>query len=439
MVKQITLSILYLFISYCFSQTIGLDTTFGHQGKIVCWDNFNENKSADVRILPSGKILVSTIDTKTSLLKCFNSDGTIDETFGNNGVTSIRLKQKKGYNSVIETHEIKSIVTTPEGKIIVGGFEGDSIVLFGFNSNGIPDSEFGVNGVVKIPSQVKKALPKMNLSLLQNKILVSDNGFTLNLDTTSVRYKKWNRPEVSYEGVVTIRSIDFTGKIDADFGEKGKIETTIASTSFSIRIESDTTFLLSAIKNSRVVGEKKEVCVSRYSSSGINIKQFHFFNAERYEPILISDENFLIFGSNYKNQFYLKQYSIDGTIDSSFGKKGKALIQIDESTSSFPSSILIKSINSNEILLAITPLIFSSHEICLMKFYKDGQLLSGFGNNGRILTPISKGNGVGFDKNTLTPKILGLSEVVNGQVFIIAKEPNFSKKTSELVLLKYIL
>lgn len=415
---------------HCYSQSESLDTTYGYYGNVTCLKNY-QGYSADIQSLPSGKTLVTTLDTRYSRLICLKNDGTIDEKFGVNGIVSVNLGGKISYRHD-ETREIKSTIITPDGKILVGGFDGDTILLLCFNQNGTPTSDFGINGVLKISSKVNTVLPKLQLSLYQdNKILISDNGFAITTEDDNHKLK--------YSGLITMRLLDLKGIVDTNFGNGGKIIMPNPVNSFSVRIERDTTIVLSAIKNDKVVNKKREIWINQYSYSGSNIKKYHFFDNEVYDPVLIPDNKFLIFGDSSWQQYYLKQYFLDGTLDSTFGKNGVSLFSREDNTGLYPSSQAIKIINHNEILLATTPLVFSSHEICLMKFDKNGNLLTKFGHGGRILTPISIGNGFGFENRSIASMILDWTVLPNGNLVVLAKQSDYLEEKANLITLRYLL
>ena len=85
----------------------------------------------------------------------FSQPGVLDQTFGNNG------KVFTGFDS---SQISKSIAIQPDGKIIVAGgpsfrfvpttghiIINGSIVLTRYQTNGLPDSSFGVSGIVNTP------------------------------------------------------------------------------------------------------------------------------------------------------------------------------------------------------------------------------------------------------------------------------------------------
>ena len=129
-----------------------LDASFGDQGKVVI--QFNPNAASEaanaVAIQPDGKILVGgrigIVNPGQGFLALarYNTDGTLDTTFGNGGLVSSSAGEFM--------NEIRAIAIQPDGKIIAAGsyfFAGQSFqtLLVRFNTNGTPDTSFGSNGV----------------------------------------------------------------------------------------------------------------------------------------------------------------------------------------------------------------------------------------------------------------------------------------------------
>ena len=85
-----------------------LDTTFGTGGKVTTDLGSVNDYPYDVELQPDGKILVAGGDGFS--LARYNSNGTIDTTFGNNGIV-----QQSGTDSAF------GIIVQPDGKILVGG------------------------------------------------------------------------------------------------------------------------------------------------------------------------------------------------------------------------------------------------------------------------------------------------------------------------------
>ncbi|MGC2234563.1 MAG: hypothetical protein WA584_00195, partial [Pyrinomonadaceae bacterium] len=122
-----------------------LDTTFDGDGKA----QFDMNAIIEMyafALQPDGKILVGgraysfSNGTFSGILARFNSNGSIDTSFGSNGSTTASITS------------IFSITLQPDGKLVAGGTNGvDSSATFAIsrlNPNGSPDIFFGSGGVV---------------------------------------------------------------------------------------------------------------------------------------------------------------------------------------------------------------------------------------------------------------------------------------------------
>ncbi len=109
--------ILFSFVSMSpvFSQFNMLDATFGNRGKVMTQLN-DTSRVNDIAIQPDGKIIVGGSTTFAGqdyfTLIRYNNDGSLDNTFGNQGKV-IALVEGRGGTS--------SIAIQGDGKIISGG------------------------------------------------------------------------------------------------------------------------------------------------------------------------------------------------------------------------------------------------------------------------------------------------------------------------------
>ncbi len=133
-----------------FSQDGVLDTTFGESGVATIPISNAENTFDCVAVQPDGKIIAAghyanDILWYVALVVRFNVDGTLDTTFGNEGIV------KYSYSDVDD--EVYDMVIAPDGKIILAGFSGSqdynyNTLLMRLTSDGVLDSTFGVDGIV---------------------------------------------------------------------------------------------------------------------------------------------------------------------------------------------------------------------------------------------------------------------------------------------------
>jgi len=121
-----------------------LDTSFGTNGKVQ--RDFGDNSYGNsVALDASGRIVVGGSVGQTFLLTRYNSDGTVDNTFGTNGFTTV---SSLGSNSVGN-----SVLILSSGKILLGGKtrqenNNENFALLCFNTNGTLDTTFGTGGRV---------------------------------------------------------------------------------------------------------------------------------------------------------------------------------------------------------------------------------------------------------------------------------------------------
>jgi uncharacterized repeat protein (TIGR01451 family)/uncharacterized delta-60 repeat protein len=114
-----------------------LDATFGVAGVIDAPAGTFVNGLA---VQVDGKIVAFGSDPTNSFFQLvrYNTDGSLDGTFGNAGIVI-------GPNAPNRA----ALLIQPDGKIVVAGNDfADNILLARYNTDGTPDDSFGVNGVV---------------------------------------------------------------------------------------------------------------------------------------------------------------------------------------------------------------------------------------------------------------------------------------------------
>lgn len=135
-----------------------LDPTFGAGGQVITDSGFNGDKGNGVVIQPDGKIVIAgyaetgTTNIWDFFLARYNSDGSLDTTFGGDGTV------RTDFNNNFDVAQ--SIALQPDGKIVVAGWSeplfgsdpligaNDDIALARYNPDGTLDFNFGMGGKV---------------------------------------------------------------------------------------------------------------------------------------------------------------------------------------------------------------------------------------------------------------------------------------------------
>ena len=131
-----------------------LDTSFGDEGLVTITIGSSFHAVYDLVIAPDGKIYLSVISHDSgidSAVVRLLSDGTLDTTYGVNGVAHVSLPG----NGTVYTQAIELL---PDGRIVVSGYGSSSgtfneVVVVVFESDGSLDNTFGLGGWQEFDSQ----------------------------------------------------------------------------------------------------------------------------------------------------------------------------------------------------------------------------------------------------------------------------------------------
>jgi len=137
---------LFLMANISFTQNGILDVNFGTNGIVKTDINNLFDAFSAVTVQNDGKIIVightSTASTanKESIIVRYNADGSLDTSFGTNGIIIAAFSTAFDSLNAVEIQD--------DGKIIVAGINGIDFVVARYTTDGVLDTTFGTNGVV---------------------------------------------------------------------------------------------------------------------------------------------------------------------------------------------------------------------------------------------------------------------------------------------------
>lgn len=227
-----------------------LDSSFNSDetpGYII--SSFGTNSQAyDLAIQSDGKIIVSGYATTSGIKKIviarYNSDGTLDTTFGSsNGYT---------LTSIGSSVTTQGLAIQSTGKIIVAGYATISgvqkIIVARYSSNGIIDTTFGTNGytstLIGTDCQAHSLILQPN-----NKIIVTGNAQVSNIKN------------------IMLARYTSNGTLDTTFGTNGYVTKLIGTQAFAnfITTQADNNLLVSG---QATVSGINQIFLARYTPSG---------------------------------------------------------------------------------------------------------------------------------------------------------------------------
>jgi uncharacterized delta-60 repeat protein len=171
-----------------------LDPSFGIDGIIATNINYQSTIVFPFVVLEDGKILVAFRGTAGVLtFHRYLANGTLDPTFGTNGVVETNIASGLLYGS---------IAVKENGTIVANMSLGNSnLILAQFLADGSTDTSFGTNGITSVDAPI--VIPSNVLLDQDENILVSGNNFGFEIDTFYIsRY-------------------DTDGSLDSNFGSNG--------------------------------------------------------------------------------------------------------------------------------------------------------------------------------------------------------------------------
>src|ERR1051326_7479190 len=180
------------------------DNTFGTNG--IVRTNFaqgTDDIANAVAIQSDGKIVIAGQSVTNFALARYNTDGTLDNTFGTGGmITTIFGSSSSAANG---------IVVLPGNKIVAVGNAGSDFALARYNTDGTLDNTFGTGGKVTTDftstGDVALSVALMN----DGRLVVS--GYTVNFNGEEFALARYNS----------------NGTLDNSFGNGGKLNTVIVT------------------------------------------------------------------------------------------------------------------------------------------------------------------------------------------------------------------
>lgn len=196
-----------------------MDSSFGTDG-VVTYDGIGWDLAKNVFIQPNDKIIVTgstsapypDVTVTDVIILRYNSDGTLDNTFGTNGIVTF------------EDIGSESVLVQSDGRIVIGAGTWDPIpatLIIRLNSDGAIDSSFGQDGVVTYINEFS------NLPMGCAAIAISDDGDIVIVGnkggpvvirvthdgTFDTSFSKDGISSISSEGIVTSAAIQSDGSI----------------------------------------------------------------------------------------------------------------------------------------------------------------------------------------------------------------------------------
>lgn len=302
-----------------------LDNSFGTLGKVTTSISNNGITSLfKIKLQIDGKILIggttgTTISTSDFILLRLNTDGSFDNSFGTNGMTITDINNKSNVAYSIEVQADHKILLA--GRTDTAS-EFSNVAVIRYNSNGTLDTSFGNLGVVNLNignSNSQASIDNASCIKLQSngKILLGGSSDA----TSAVEQYNFTVIRLNTDGTLD-NSFGNAGKIITNTGGKEEIISLNITTDDKI-IAGGHLFDNSSTKICLAKYNIDGDLDTTFGVNGIVITSINM-NDTNYQTSLQSDGKILCIGSS-NNNFLMVRYNSNGTLDNSFNTIGYVL------------------------------------------------------------------------------------------------------------------
>ena len=386
----------FLFIISLHAQQNGsFDKTYGSNGIVITHvKNYSGAALAsaiqqDNKIVISGGVSDTIIDgeeTSKPLLQRYNTDGSLDESFGESGSVAITL-----FNGYLDFGKFWNLIAIqPDGRMITSAtlyktnlklpesyFNMDAdIALARFKPDGTLDSSFGINGI-SITDLGKDELANAIALQKDGKIVItggSRNGIFGNSSVLTLRYNE-------------------DGTLDKSFNETGyNIYPYITNEGFALAIQEDGKILSGGVYNipERFLLIRYLPDGRRDSSFATNSRAITTLGdayTTRIHSLALQKDGSIVAaglgGPEFADDYMaVVHYTAKGAVDSSFGDKGKVFVGGNHSG-------VTKAFLTADGKILLTGNGYSNNEkehenFTLVRLQPDGAIDSSFGEEGKV-------------------------------------------------------
>ncbi len=366
-----------------------LDPGFGNGGVVQTEIELPSIGNA-VAVQPDGRILVGGNADSTSVIVRYMPDGSLDATFGTNGVVVYAPVAGPGGREFT----ITEILVLSGGKILVAGRSTyylssalQQIHVSRFNSNGTIDTNFGGNGT----GRLSISLSSQDNGAAWELLVQPDGKILLQATRTAVT-----------TGSLTYR-LQANGTYDGSFGSGGEaLWAWVAYTHTHgrcIALQPDGKVLVggwlaSPTESDRFVRRltaQGELDAS-YGAGGLALLNEGDGYTEMVSDILLQpDGKLLVIGSvstPTEQRFRVTRLLSDGTIDVSYGTNGNAIGPVVSGTIE-PERGRLQA--DGKLVLATRSTTGSTTRSTLWRLDANGQFDTSFGTNGQVADPYGSG------------------------------------------------
>jgi uncharacterized delta-60 repeat protein len=361
----------------------GIDSSYGKNGFSVDVEMINPAAA----LQSDGKIVVVGATTSFGsdfIAVRFTTDGKLDKTFGNKGVTIT--------DAGSETDALASVAIQSNGKIVAGGQTSrngtSQFALIRYTEDGAVDSSYGSQGLVITNFGNACNINSIALTTDNKVVAVGDYNNGSTSDFAIARYLK-------------------TGALDITFNGSGEVTSNFGNSDNAISVAIDTTGKIVVGGYYTDPSNNSHFEIARYTTNGSLDPSFNGSgvtgtnfgsNQEILAGMALQSNGEITAGgyiwqNNYVPDLALARFTVNGSLDSSFGINGQALDVMGSNDYNYMNCLTIAA--NGQILSGGESYYNNEAPFTLSRFNPTGSLDSSFGSDGNLFG-YYPGDGIGY-------------------------------------------
>jgi uncharacterized delta-60 repeat protein len=412
-----------------------LDPTFGTSGTVMTDINHSTDLAQGVALQADGKLVVvgqtyknNDYSTEDFVVARYNTDGTLDTTFGAGG----RVRTDFPGLAAVPS----AVVIQPDGKIVVAGgafplftFLGDFKVVR-YNTNGSLDRSFGSGGIVTT------TFPAGSYAF---DVALQTDGKIIAVGTVFIGFDPGEQSDTDF----ALARYNPDGSADTTFGNGGQVSTDFVGMeddAFSVLIQPDGKIV--AVGSANSSANFYDFAAARYLSNGTIDTTFGVGgrvqtdfgdqNFDRARSAALQPDGrivaagFAISQNGGVQNFAVARYTSNGILDTTFSGDGKTQIDFGNCCQS-ATKVLLQS-DGKIVVVGGSNGESSEDDFLLARLSRRGALDSTFGVGGEVRTSFGDLNG-GAN---------GAALQSDGKIVAVGFQATFTNQWANLALARYL-